>query len=475
MQTLKKFNLIKKKCDKIIRNTDNVYLVSNNSLNIIKGHPFHLSLFSGSLFYYFKKFILSFIKLLIGLFQNKKTTSENKKNFKLLLISNLLSLKYLNQNDYVFGNLENELKKYDISFHKILVNHTNCSNDHILRQIKKRKNVSIIDFNNQNIFENLKLTFKLIGFFLLYIFKGIKNLSLINFIFALDFLNNSTKKNLSMLNNFKINTKNLSYKNLLMPYEGYSWERLILMQAHFQKSKKRIGYHFSGISKHQHSIFRKLKKEFQPDLIFTTGKYSNRKFKKKINIPVKSIGSVRSFSVRKKNLIKKKYDFCVLPEGILSECKKLFLFSLECARLNPAKSFVWRLHPTMNFEFVLRKIKIDKSKLPNNIFLSKNDFLKDISNSKFCIYRGSTSVITAIQIGVYPIYYNGNEQINIDPIFDFRFWKTIINTSSDLNNFIKYLSKKVNKKINGKTKARQFGENYFQKMNTKSLINELKN
>ena len=129
----------------------------------------------------------------------------------------------------------------------------------------------------------------------------------------------------------------------------------------------------------------------------------------------------------------------------------------------------------MNFEFVLRKIKIDKSKLPNNIFLSKNDFFYDISNSKFCIYRGSTSVITAIQIGVYPIYFNGNEQINIDPIFDFKFWKTIINTSSDLNNFIEHSSKKVNKKINGKIKARKFGENYFQKMNTKSLINELKN
>ena len=106
----------------------------------------------------------------------------------------------------------------------------------------------------------------------------------------------------------------------------------------------------------------------------------------------------------------------------------------------------------MNFEFVLRKIKIDKSKLPNNIFLSKNDFLKDISNSKFCIYRGSTSVITAIQIGVYPIYFNGNEQINIDPIFDFKFWKTIINTSSDLNNFIEHSSKKLIRKLMVKLK-----------------------
>ena len=46
MLTLKKFNLIKKKCDKLIKITDNLYLVSNNSLNIIKGHPFHLKLFS---------------------------------------------------------------------------------------------------------------------------------------------------------------------------------------------------------------------------------------------------------------------------------------------------------------------------------------------------------------------------------------------------------------------------------------------
>lgn len=476
MLTLKKFNLIKKKCDKLIKITDDLYLVSNNSLNIIKGHPFHLRLFSGSAFYYFKLFIKNFIKLFIGILQNNKITNGNqKKNLKLLLISNLLNPRCINQNDYVFGNFENELKKNNISFHKIYINHTIYSNSYIINKIKNKSNLSIIDFNNQNIFDNLKCTIKLLGFFILYFLKGVINFDTINLIFALDFLNNSTKKNLNLFNNFKRISQNLSYKTLVMPYEGYSWERLILMQSYLQKSEKRIGYHFSGISKHQHSIFRKLKKKFEPDIIFTTGDYSKKKFKNKINIPIKTFGSVRSFSLKKKNIKKKKFDFCILPEGILEECEKLFLFSLECANLNPSKSFVWRLHPTMNFDFVLKKIKVNKSKLPKNIFLSKNKFLKDISNSKFCIYRGSTSVITAIQAGVYPIYLNNNEQINIDPIFDFKAWKTILNTSSEFNYFIKYLSKNVNKKTQSKFKAKKFGENYFQKMNTKNLIDELKN
>ena len=274
------------------------------------------------------------------------------------------------------------------------------------------------------------------SFFLLYIFKGLINLSPINFIFALNFLNIDTKRNLNLLDNFKEYSKNFKYQNLLMPYEGYSWERLILMQSFLRKSK-RIGYHFSALSKHQHSIFRTLDKKFQPDVIFTTGKYSKKKFKSNINIPIKILGSIRNFSKREKiSHSSRKYDFCILPEGILSECKKLFLFSIKCANLHPNKKFIWRLHPSMNFQFVLKKLKISRSQLPKNIFLSKNDFYKDINNSKYCIYRGSTSVITAIQIGVYPIYFNNNEQINIDPIFDFKTWKTELNNYRDFEKFI---------------------------------------
>ena len=128
----------------------------------------------------------------------------------------------------------------------------------------------------------------------------------------------------------------------------------------------------------------------------------------------------------------------------------------------------------MNFQFVLKKLKISRSQLPKNIFLSKNDFYKDINNSKYCIYRGSTSVITAIQIGVYPIYFNNNEQINIDPIFDFKTWKTELNNYRDFEKFIIYSSNKINKKTKIKLMPKNLEKHTFKKL-IQNLINEIKN
>lgn len=473
MKFVQKFNNLKRICDKEISFTNNIYLISNNSLNLIKGHPYHLRHFSKNIFIYFKNLIINILKLFLNLFKNQKLLNLKKKgNYNLLLISNLLNYKSLHKEDYVFGSLEKELKKKKISYHKIIVNHTLISTNNITKKLNK-KNISVIDFESQSIFNNIKTTVILMSFFFLYFVKGIVKLNLLNLIFALDFLNLSTKKNLNILNNFTEDTKNFNYKNLLMPYEGYSWERLILMRAITKKPSKRIGYHFSAISKHQHSIFRKLQRKFQPDKIYTTGLYPKKKFKNKIDIPVKILGTNRHFSKIKRNFQgRKKFDFCVLPEGILSECKKLFLFSLKCAYSYPSMKFIWRLHPSMNFNFVLNKLSLIKSQLPKNIYLSKNNFFKDMNNSKFCIYRGSTSVITAIQNGVYPLYFNNNEEISIDPIFDFECWKTEINNSQEFDQFIKNSSKLVFKNVKNKTEARKFGEIYFQKMDYKNLINE---
>lgn len=142
---------------------------------------------------------------------------------------------------------------------------------------------------------------------------------------------------------------------------------------------------------------------------------------------------------------------------------------------NPSINFIWRLHPSLNFNSLLKKINIEKNSIPKNIILSKAHFFKDISISSYCIYRGSTSVITAIQNGVYPLYYNDGEQINIDPTFDLKIWKTEINNINDLDDFMSSQSKIVSKKVKDKNTAKNFADNYFQKMESKKLLNILKN
>ena len=63
------------------------------------------------------------------------------------------------------------------------------------------------------------------------------------------------------------------------------------------KSSKRLGYNFSAITKDQHSMFRKLDKKYEPDLIYTTGKYT-KKFFEKTNIPVKKFCWVQTDILR---------------------------------------------------------------------------------------------------------------------------------------------------------------------------------
>ena len=40
-----------------------------------------------------------------------------------------------------------------------------------------------------------------------------------------------------------------------------------------------------------------------------------------------------------------------------------------------------------------------------------------LNRSSMCLYRGSTSAITAAQNGIMPIYYDLNTNLNIDPMF----------------------------------------------------------
>ena len=480
MISIKQFNSIKKNCDFIIKKSQNYFLIANNSLNIIKGHQFHLSSFEKNILTYLQSLILNSSKLMIELILSLKIVFNKKifikKKIDTLLICNLINIKDLNQKDFIYGELEEDFKKKDISYFKILINHTNFSNEYVEKLIKNKKNISILNFKNNYFIYNLKVIFILISLFLFFFFKGIFFLNTYYLFIALDFINPATKNNLNLLKNFKEKTKYLNYNNIILPYEGYSWERLILMQAHDNGIKKRIGYNFSAISKYQHSLFRKLEKKFEPDIIFTVGSYSKKLFEKKTNIPTHILGSVRRLTKMKYNLKKSKYiNFLILPEGIISECKKLFNFSIICAKEYPLINFTWRLHPSMKFENVLKKINLKKNLIPNNIIMSKRSFSKDISISNYCIYRGSTSVITAIQNDIYPLYYNSNEQINIDPTFDLKTWKAEINNIKDFNDFMFSRSKIVNKKVKDKNIAKNFAANYFQKMETKKLLNILKN
>ncbi len=481
------FIILKKNCDNILLNDLNHITISNNSLNIIKGHPFHVSTFKKNFLkkaidfasYVLKNIIYFFLTVIKG-YSFKK---ENKKKIDVLLITSLVNIKHLNKKDYIFFDLENKLKKAKISYHKIFVNHTNFSKRKILNQLKINKDVSILEFNFSNFLSSIDILWGQIKYFFLFIFYSIKEKNKkkkdLFLILAIEFLNLSTKKNLNLLYNFEKILNQITFNKLIIPYEGYSWERLLINEVKKKNKIKCLGYHFSAISQHQHSIFRKINYNYEPDIIYTTGNFAKKKFQKILNQKVKVLGTRRFFQ-KKFNYTQKKnkhflYNCLVVPEGIKSECKNLFQFSVSAAQRFKDIRFIWRLHPSMSYEKILPDIGLSRNNIPNNIILSEKSFFKDIEKVNICLYRGSTSIITALQNGILPIYLDNIESLNIDPLFKLNKWKESIMDINNLRKIIQNKLKNSKRNYNDKKFAINFSLKYFEKLDNQLLINDLKN
>ena len=79
--------------------------------------------------------------------------------------------------------------------------------------------------------------------------------------------------------------KKVDPKKVTVTYEGHAWERLLIFLCKKKDIKiKSIAFQFSTIKKNQIGFFTKLKKNYNPDYIATTGKIPFNILKKTINI-----------------------------------------------------------------------------------------------------------------------------------------------------------------------------------------------
>ncbi len=162
---------------------------------------------------------------------------------------------------------------------------------------------------------------------------------------------------------------------------------------------------------------------------------------------------------------KKKINCLVLPEGIDTECKSLINFTIKCAKNNPKIKFILRFHPSTNVKKLLFSIKfLDSIKDYSNVVISKKSLLSDIKRSSICFYRGSTSVITAVQYGVFPLYIDFENKLNIDPMYRINHLICYLKTFKDFN-----LKIYENAQLGMMKKIRRFAQDYFLKFNQTSL------
>ena len=78
-------------------------------------------------------------------------------------------------------------------------------------------------------------------------------------------------------------------------------------------------------------------------------------------------------------------------------------------------SYIVRFHPLISVERLEEKYKKLLS-LNENVKFSISTLEKDLDESNYVIYRGSTAVIKAIEYGLYPIYFSLRNEMSINPI-----------------------------------------------------------
>lgn len=214
----------------------------------------------------------------------------------------------------------------------------------------------------------------------------------------------------------------LQPRAIVVTYEGHSWERVAFAGARAAAPGITcIGYQHAALFNMQHAIQRNLADGFNPDAILTSGQMSRLRLQNNPELSgvyIAAMGSNRSFARQpKKRRPTDKHACIVLPEGLDSECKLLFGFSLACAQAMPEIEFIWRLHPNMSYE-MLAKQNPSFRELPSNIILSKQPLADDIARSHWGLYRGSTAIVQAAVSGVWPIYLSSPDEISIDTLYE---------------------------------------------------------
>jgi hypothetical protein len=223
-------------------------------------------------------------------------------------------------------------------------------------------------------------------------------------------------------------TRTLQPKVICIIHEGHSWERVAFASARAAVPHIRcVGYQHAALFKLQHAIRRNLHEQYNPDRILTAGMVSMEQLKRTpdlARIPIAVLGSNRAVGQDggQPGGTAAINACLVIPEGLVGECHLLFEFSIACAKLMPEIRFIWRLHPLQKYE-TLRARNQNLKNLPSNIELSHGTLEQDIALCRWVIYRGSTAILKAVEMGLRPIYLELPGELTIDPLYELGSWR----------------------------------------------------
>ena len=375
------------------------------------------------------------------------------------MLSNLINISHASKvHDFYYGDIEKNLNKSGVKTFTVLRNFTDKTSKFINKIIYPNK---ILLTQRVSLFKEFLIVVKLINqyFFINNNFKKpkINNLNN-NFLSLLSF--RSMVANLRLCFQIQDLLKIIKPKLFIIPFEGHAWERLIIKMVHDLDPKIIIGsYQFTITTKYQHSLFRPLKKGYNPDIIFTSSKITQKKFKKKYDCPIKILGSNKYQNLIKKR-ISKKNNFLIIPEAFYSETYHLLNFTIKIAKFLNENHFIFRCHPMIDANEIKKNLN-----LPNNVELSTRGLKEDINICKYVLFRGSAAVFETVSHGLKPIYLDIENEPNINPFKDiFSNKYNVVKPEDFLKVLKKYKSNKTEKKII------KYANEYFAKID----INQIK-
>ncbi|MFT5519463.1 MAG: hypothetical protein ACI9IA_000043 [Enterobacterales bacterium] len=435
--------------------------ISVSWLHILRAHPSFLSKYS-HLFenvhwcMAYAKLVVKktrykciwFIRIVQSSFMARFNYSKDSQDehVDVLFISHLLNAEQLfNEKDFYYGDLVDKLLSQKYTAHTAFINHTKLHDiNKVLDDGGEKVNKYI--FSNAlslkeeiNIFNKLK--------------KECKEINRIALSENLDFnknfyrqasveaLSQNSAFNLRLACQLEMLINKLQARFVVLTYEGHAWERVFCsVVRNFFPDVKIIAYVHSVLFYKQDSLFQSFAQEFKPDYVLTTGEVSKNQLKKShvySNIPISVLGSSRVLDNKENGDMAYKNNnknVClVLPEGIISECNLLFEFSLGCAKIMPCIDFIWRLHPSVSFDLLLKE-NCNLEFLPKNIVLSDASIEDDMSRSSWGLYRGSTAIIQSVISGLTPIYLEVEGEITINPLYEFSHKIKKVKGISDFKN-----------------------------------------
>ena len=439
---ISKYQELCKIFDQVLKNSASTpQIIANNYLHILNASPEFLKRFDlskiGKIQALIRFKLISIVRVLQSIFDGAHYyTRQEEAESEVLFVSHLTNRRQiLENNDAYFGDLPNQLLQNGISNSIVLINHAKVSKKQVLEgwgdsKIQRFILSSSLDFISEvsAYFSQLKSKRQLKS-----ILKGIQ----IDEVLAQDILHNQLSSNtfnaLRVARQVTDIARKTNAKFIVTTYEGHAWERLVFYYAReFNPNIKCLSYQHAAIFKHQHAIKRSLAKEYNPDVILTSGLVTKEIFEKSQmkECKILCIGSPKH--LRLNMTMGKKQSCLVVPEGFVSECLILFNISLEYAKQHRSQRFIWRLHPLLSFKKLKKQSSIFKN-LPDNITLSEANLEDDINQCDSVLYRGSTAVVNAINVGLKPIYYRKSaDELSIDPIYTHKKGKSIVHNQEEL-------------------------------------------